>query len=150
MYRLLRNLLWVLVLATVGGSAMGCEAPGVGDPCEPEQVPLGGFVPSEAYLETSSVQCRTRVCMVYKLRGVPSFVDSEGILRCAAADMADCATSDETDRRVYCTCRCDAPAESNATLCECPDGFSCVEVLELGGDGIRGSYCAKSDTIVEE
>ena len=46
-----------------------CGAPAVGDPCLPEQVPDDGFEISEAYIESSSVQCQTRVCMVWKLQG---------------------------------------------------------------------------------
>ena len=122
---------------------MGCEAPGVGDPCEPEQVPAGGFVPTEAYLETSSVQCRTRVCMVYKLAGDPRE-------ECDPTQTV-CPTRDQVDDRVYCTCRCRAPDDPNATVCECPEGYECTEVLtsEGAGPGIRGSYCVKSGTIQE-
>src|SRR5690348_11187816 len=42
----------ILLLAFVAATAGGCAAPAVGDPCTPEAVPMGGFVPSEAYLET--------------------------------------------------------------------------------------------------
>jgi len=139
MQRGFRNLLLASVVGLTSGLALGCEAPGVGDPCEPEQVPEGGFVPSEAYLETSSVQCRTRVCMVYKLAGDPR--------ESCDPSRTVCPTDQEVEDRVYCTCRCDAPSDSTATLCECPDGYECTEVLELGGDGIRGSYCVKSGTI---
>jgi hypothetical protein len=122
----------------------GCEAPGVGDPCIPESIPEGGFVGSEAYLETSSVQCRTRVCMVYRLDGVPF-----GAPGCETAEQVamnpDCAGQGATDERVHCTCRCDAPPESTATLCECPDGFACTEVIDQPGAGLglRGSYCVR-------
>jgi hypothetical protein len=55
------------------------------------------------------------------------------------------------DRRaedaVYCSCRCDGP-DPNASYCECPDGFSCVELIKLGGAGqLAGSYCVKEGTI---
>ncbi len=132
-----------LTFALVGACLVGCEAPGVGDPCEPEQVPTTGFVATEAYLETSSVQCRTRVCMVYKLEGDPR--DS-----CQAGGMQVCSSDEEVAQRVYCTCRCRAPSSSTAPTCECPDGFSCVDLLELGGDGIRGGYCVKSSTVTAE
>lgn len=131
---------WTVALF-MGLSLTGCEAPGVGDPCLPEAVPEGGFRDTESYLETSSVQCRTRVCMVYKLEGDPRPVcedDPNGTTAgCPApGDLADPA---EAEERIFCTCRCDGP--SNTTNCECPSGFSCEEVLDLGGDGIRGSYC---------
>lgn len=146
-YRLVRYALCAaaVLLAPV---AVGCEAPGVGDPCDPESIPEGGFNDSEAYLETSSVQCRTRVCLVYKLPGFPN--------RDSTCDPSvvggSCATPQETEDRVYCTCRCKAPAGATASTCECPDGYTCEEVLdsEFAGDGIRGSYCVKSSTIEAE
>jgi hypothetical protein len=142
-----------LVLCSIGvmWTMFGCEAPGVGDPCEPESIPEGGFVPSEAYLETSSVQCRTRVCMVYQLPGYPNRendCDPATLPRRPDGSPATCATQGETEERVYCTCRCDAPA-GDASTCECPDEYDCVEVLdsEFAGPGIRGSYCVKSNTV---
>ncbi|MEM9193224.1 MAG: hypothetical protein AAGF12_28880 [Myxococcota bacterium] len=136
----------VLLPLAFAGSLAGCEAPGVGDPCDPEQIPQGGFNPSESYLETSSVQCRTRVCMVYELAGIPQRTNEE----CNPATELNCAGVAETEQRVYCTCRCDAPSTSTATLCDCPDGFSCqdVVVLEGAGDGIRGSYCVDNRTLM--
>ena len=68
MNRILSSTMWILAAFSM---LAGCTAPGIGDPCIPESIPEGGFVGSEAYLETSSVQCRTRVCMVYQLTGVP-------------------------------------------------------------------------------
>ena len=143
---------------------MGCQAPGVGDPCRPENVPQGGFQVSEAYLETSSVQCQTRVCMVYKLKGNTEHTiaddKDDASYDCGAADgncvndspdcddgdtvAPDCATG-----RVYCTCRCDAPAGSSTTTCECPDGYACEEVVatNAAGAGVRGSYCVKKNTV---
>ena len=129
----------VLVLAGLGMLA-GCAPTGVGDPCTPENEPEGGYVIQEAYLETSSVQCRTRVCIVYGMEG--------------SADPAACASDPAhvgqpdcqgyVDDRVYCSCRCKAPAGVDTPTCECPDGFECVEILETGTDGIRGSYCVNS------
>lgn len=139
---------------------IGCEAPGVGDPCRPENVPEGGFKESEAYLETSSVQCQTRVCMVYKLAGNTERVlgeypdcDSPGA-NCVLGDDSNCDDGDTVaancaPARVYCTCRCDAPAGSSTTTCECPDGYACEEVVatNAAGAGVRGSYCVKKNTV---
>lgn len=46
-------------------AGLACAPIGVGDPCQPEVEPEGGFQPGETVLETSSLQCRTRVCMYY-------------------------------------------------------------------------------------
>lgn len=136
MQRLLQLVALASLLALPTFSA-GCASSPVGDPCDPENVPPGGFDPAEAYLETSSVQCRTRVCMVYKLAGDPGDCDPGS---------PGCATPSEVEARVYCTCRCDAPADSNTPTCSCPGGYTCTEVLQLGGSGIRGSYCVKDGT----
>ena len=126
----------VVALALVGA---GCNGSPVGDPCVPENIPTNadgttGFRASERYLETSSVQCRTRVCLVDGLMGDPTQVDCSG---------PSCVTSDQLNAHVYCTCRCNGPAGS-ATFCACPDGYECTQVLESGGTGIVGSYCLKS------
>ena len=119
----------------------GCATPPVGAPCLPEQIPESGFSAKEAYIESSSVQCETRVCLVYQLAGDPrdtceaSTTDPERI----------CAEKSEVAERVYCTCRCDSQG-SGFGECECPSGFSCVEVLSQGDRGVRGSYCVKSET----
>lgn len=127
------------VLAVVLGAltVAGCSVEAVGDPCTPENVPPGGFLPGEAYLETSSVQCRTRVCIVNDLEGDPTSI-------CEDHDPppAGCVGRAEYQNSVYCTCRCDGPAGA-ADFCECPEGFACTQVLSSGGVGIVGSYCVK-------
>ncbi|MGB5267013.1 MAG: hypothetical protein WBN30_10515 [Polyangiales bacterium] len=111
----------------------------MGDPCSPEQVPIGGFLASETYLETSSVQCATRVCLVRGLMGDPNNLQED---ECPRGE-ATCVPENEVERKVYCSCRCGAPAGSAVPTCGCPGGFICDEVLETGGDGLRGSYCVR-------
>ncbi len=94
---------------------------------------------SETYLETSSVQCATRVCLVRGLMGDPNNLQEDDCPR----GEETCVPASEVERDVYCSCRCGAPAESNVPTCECPGGFICEEVLETGGDGLRGSYCVR-------
>lgn len=120
-----------------------CGAPAVGDPCLPEQVPDDGFEISEAYIESSSVQCQTRVCMVWKLQGAPL-----GSAPCVK-DMNKCAPPAEVDKKVYCTCRCDA-GNSRFAECTCPSGYTCTPVLEQGSEGVRGSYCVLSETVTSD
>jgi len=135
---------------------MGCPAEGVGDPCRPERVPDNGFARSEAYIETSSVQCRTRICMVYKLQGNPNQICCESNNEPAGCvrqqDVPNCLSALDVRDRVYCTCRCDGPSDATAGFCECPDGFACTSVLESeqSGAGIRGSYCVKKETVEED
>ncbi len=131
----------------------GCQASSIGDPCIPGAIPDDGYVGAEAYLETNSAQCPSRVCMVYQLDGIPF-----GAAGCETpADVTAnpaCASAAETDARVHCTCRCDAPPESTGDLCDCPagegpddpNGFSCVEIIgDIGaGPGLRGSYCVRN------
>ncbi len=119
--------------------ASGCNDSAVGAACSPEQVPAGGFLSSETYLETSSVQCATRVCLVRGLDGDPNNLNEDD---CPRGDET-CVPASEVDAKVYCSCRCGAPANSGLPTCSCPGGFTCEEVLETGGDGLRGSYCVR-------
>lgn len=107
----------------------------VGELCMPEQVPEGGFSDNEAYVETSSVQCETQVCMAFKLQGDPRQI-------CEETPGPECATRADVDAHVYCTCRCDGAANP-ASNCTCPNDFTCTPVLELGGPGVEGSYCVR-------
>ena len=135
MNRSLSQSLTVLAIALAALTAVGCQVEAVGDPCTPENVPPGGFLSGEAYLETSSVQCRTRVCIVNDLQGDPTRF-------CDVDPTAGCVTQADVDNSVYCTCRCDGPAGA-ADFCTCPTGFACTQVLSSGGVGIVGSYCVK-------
>jgi len=140
-----------------------CEARGIGDPCTPEAIPAGGFVNSEVYVETSSVQCRTRTCMVFRLNGDPNCVRSEVEARntctpectrtlsdgttvstCVDGDTDDIVPLDSLER-VFCSCRCRASGDANTPLCACTAGFHCVDVLTAGGVGVQGGYCVPDD-----
>lgn len=141
-----------IVMALLAG---GCGEPPVGAPCLPEKVPTDGFNKSESYIESSSVQCETRVCMVYKLRGNPNpdTCIAEAADPCRDPDTQNvcqqrrCAPASEVKDHVYCTCRC--KAEAGFAECECPDGFTCEELLEGGGPGVKGSYCVRKGTVSE-
>lgn len=122
-----------------------CADEGVGDPCTPETIPqkggIFGFEKSESYIESSSVQCRSRLCIVYQLDNGTE-VPADPRVPCTGPGVpAGCTPPAALANSVYCTCKCGGP--KTAEQCECPDGFSCKEILTLGGDGIRGSYCVK-------
>jgi hypothetical protein len=127
------SLLWL--------AGSGCSSSGVGEACVPERVPAGGFLGSETYLETSSVQCETRICLVRGLDGDPNNLQEDDP-PCPLGE-ATCVLESDVERSVYCSCRCAAPGSTGAPTCGCPSGFLCEEVLETGGDGIRGSYCVR-------
>jgi hypothetical protein len=147
MGRVVRSIVsWSLPFAAL--FMVACQSSGVGDPCTPEQIPEGGFRPGESYLETSSVQCRTRVCMVQDFEGDPSkvFYGPGDSRNTCEVDEEGCNYAAEVEDSVFCTCRCGAPAGSNTPTCECPSGFECAEILQGGGIGIQGSYCVRKDT----
>ncbi|MDD9937403.1 MAG: hypothetical protein OXT09_27580, partial [Myxococcales bacterium] len=123
-----------------GASGNGGRVSNVGRACLPEAVPDTGFRDDQVYLQTRSPLCGDGICMVYRLRGDPreTCVDS-----CPDASSCDssmlCADPRQIEDRVYCTCRCDGPG--GADTCACPDGFSCVQALEIGPPELRGGYC---------
>lgn len=130
------------LLAVVLGIGAGCPARGIGDPCVPEAIPQAGFTSRESYVETSSVQCRTRVCLVYRLQGHPERIVGQESCRNPGTD--NCVTPEARSERVFCSCRCSASGgDSNLPLCQCSEGFHCVELLTQGGPGIRGGYCIR-------
>lgn len=149
--RLFRLEIFASLIALVG-LMTACSTPEVGAPCLPEQIPADGFKDNEAYIETNSVQCETRVCMVYKLGGDPS-EDCNQRRNTNCDPMVDpncvpCATQEKIDLHTYCTCRCDAPSAAFAE-CDCPAGYSCETVLKEGGPGVQGGYCVNSRTVNE-
>ena len=134
--------IWI-ALAVAALGAIGCTDIGVGDPCIPETVPCNangeacGYKASEAYLEATSVQCKSRLCIVYKLDN-----NSAGMIASDPRSLCEdqnprkegCVDSEALAKSVYCTCRCDTGGvKSGIDTCTCPDGFSCEPVLNLGG-----------------
>jgi hypothetical protein len=54
----------------------------------------------------------------------------------------------QTDKAVYCSCRCDGP-EKKARYCECPQGFQCAPLVDnlqitSGQSQLAGSYCIRA------
>ena len=139
----------IVCTVLLGALMSGCPARGIGDPCVPEAIPGDGFVDREIYVETSSVQCRTRTCMVFRLQGNPTQVIEDGTcpdgsLNCVSRDL-DVTVNNSLDR-VFCSCRCSAAGgDANTPLCECSDGFHCVDVISAGGAGVQGGYCVPNE-----
>ncbi len=167
MMALTKTVTWSLLAGALlaGAVVSGCAASGVGDPCVPEAIPECGFTNRESYVETSSVQCRTRVCLVYRLQGHPERVVSEGDTCTSPScvnpmggltdtcvidgdletiEMGGTAAANDRAARVFCSCRCSAAGgDSNLPLCACNEGFHCVDLLTQGGAGVRGGYCIR-------
>jgi hypothetical protein len=130
-----------------------CAARGVGAPCVPEVVPdvdgPGGapatFDSQEIFVEASSAQCRTRTCVAFRLDGDPRRVvgtDSCPAGTDACVDRDVDIASPISAGRVFCSCRCSGNTGSaDAPLCDCGEGFHCVESLRVGPTAVTGGYC---------
>jgi hypothetical protein len=145
-----RSALNWIAMALLGLALNACADEGVGDPCIPETILCDengqncGFTPTESFIETSSVQCRSRLCIVHQLdNGFNGMPPADPRIICEEnPNVTGCVPASERDRAVHCTCRCGGP-KTSVDFCECPDGFECKEILTQGGDGVRGSYCVR-------
>src|SRR5437762_12513219 len=108
----------VSALAAILCLAAACEEQGVGDPCVPEQegdAAFVGFDEHEVNVESKSLQCRTRLCLVNHFRGRVTRSENE---------RAQCSHRPATDA-VYCSCRCanvDGRTDDGPRYCACPEG----------------------------
>ena len=136
--------------------APGCAPQGLGDPCTPEAIPNGGFAKQEVYVESGSVQCRTRTCMVFHLAGNPECTPDCAACgqggtalcpRCTGAPAACVVTGnaadEKSDERVFCSCRCSAGGNPALPLCRCTTGFRCVPDGDPGG-----GYCVPNEVAI--
>lgn len=156
----------------------GCKATGVGDPCTPEQEfdeTFTGFDVDQVNVESKSFQCQTRLCLVNHFQGLthcPYGQDDTGKSNQVGVDGCKVPTGTGkevigqggkravfpqclprlADKTVYCSCRCaniNGKTDDGANYCQCPDGFSCTQLVTSigGGDvGLTGAYCIKSGT----
>ena len=191
----------MLAGATLILASPACEPAGVGDPCTPEVRPTcygegdarrcDPWAYGEVSVETRSLQCKTRTCMVYHFfpsgpveQGEPDWRIKPGVLGhswpadgdaqapCRAISTEDFVknfckwirngTIYEADMSVpygheedwycnfdmtlvnlaqpFCTLKCGGAGRTF----ECPEGFTCKEVVRMGPEGMRGSYCVPS------
>jgi hypothetical protein len=182
--RFLCALLAGIALLAVGAA---CQPPGVGDPCTPEVRPPEGqaWAYGEVSVETRSLQCRTRTCMVYHFfPAAREFGEPDWRIRAnwpaEGSPQSPCRTIG-TEEFVQHFCRTKRDPDSGATIIdkdvelgsdwycnfdmslvnasqpfctlkcggagrtfECPSGYLCREVVKLGPEGMRGSYCVPS------
>jgi hypothetical protein len=156
---------------------LGCKVEdGVGDPCTPEEeysVNFPGFGIDEVGIETQSLQCATRLCLVNHFQGRVSCPggQTQADLARGGSDPARCRIPGSSDARqavvepvaawdldrtperaVYCSCRCDGP-DRGARYCECPSGYSCTELIPdvgFGASQVPGSYCVRDGTAFDQ
>jgi hypothetical protein len=166
---------FIVVCQLVVPLTLGCQQDGVGDPCVPEEEYASGFPGfgiEEVGVETQSVQCMTRLCLVNHFQGRVSCpggqtqtdlaLDGSVAGRCRAPGSGDAQSAVSVpvaawdidrppDRAVYCSCRCDGPDRA-AHYCECPEGYECTELIPdmgLGATQLPGSYCVREGTAFE-
>ena len=176
----------MLAVAVLCAASLACEPPGVGDPCTPEVRPPSGQAWSygEVSVETRSLQCRTRTCMVYHFfpaarePGEPDWrlqaqwptddsaqapcrnIGTEEFVKHFCRTKRDSGTIiidgnpplDNSDwycnfdmtlvnaSQPFCTFKCGGAGRTF----ECPEGYACREVVRMGPEGMRGSYCVPS------
>ncbi len=116
-----------------------CQPGGVGDPCDPVSCPSPPTTETrtwlrcdwdvdEIYLEGRSLQCRTRVCMVFR---VDKLYQSPEI--------------PVPPQGPYCT----RPCGSGSTYEDCPAGYCCMKIITAGESSATGTYCVKKDDLLE-
>jgi hypothetical protein len=116
-------------------SELACEPRAGSDPVGTPCVPADRSVYSdgEAIIETRSESCGDGLCMAYHLDGD---IDPS----CEPSESRVCVPEEDVAARLYCTCRCGGPP-GTPNLCDCPTGFSCVNVVSDPGSDFAGSYC---------
>jgi hypothetical protein len=151
----------------------------LGAPCTPQDEfspTFPFFNQDELTIDSGSPGCASSVCLVANFRGRtscpygqpatetdPSTVDptlgteERCYLPGASHDPANEITVPVDPQfvgrppkdSVYCSCRCDGPADSGP-FCTCPGGFACTHLVDERGAGsdtrFAGSYCIKSNT----
>lgn len=173
--RPIRAIIASVLVASSVPHLTGCRAGGVGDPCIPEdeyEPTFSGYSLGEVNIETRSIQCETRVCLVNHFQGRVScpYGQSEEDLGLDPTDPARCRVpgtdgaqagdavtvpvkawlpARTPEDAVYCSCRCDGP-DKDTKYCDCPSGFSCEPLIDdLGFSEDReliGSYCIRKGT----
>lgn len=127
--------------------------------CEPIQgtEPIGAacslamteYDDSQAIIATRSDDCGQGVCLAHHLHGrvggecANATAPDASVGNASVRDGSACADPDQIAERMYCTCRCDGPP-GTADLCDCPDGFSCVDLVSALVPEAEGAYCVRN------
>jgi hypothetical protein len=119
----------LLLAATLGLSAIGCQGGGVGDPCVPEdeyRQDFNGYAMTEVNVESKSFQCETRVCIVNHFQGrvsCPYGQDGEGEGDIVNRNDPTTGAANPTYREATDSARCRVPGT---------DGDHCVDLTSKG------------------
>ncbi len=145
------------VFTSAPGGSSPDDAIGLGEVCVPTDESFGyfsGFTIGEINLSLRDPQCATGTCLVEHFQGRVTCPDGnlsggecftplgERVTEPVQPQLAARPPEDS----VYCTCRCDGPAEY-APFCDCPSDMVCELSIESGGltspgpDRGEGSYC---------
>jgi hypothetical protein len=121
----------------------GTEPPGA--PCS---LPVTEYHDSQALIATNSNDCGQGVCLAYHLQGRTD-IECDGVPGPDGGVVdPECARPEEIEQRMYCTCRCSGPPDAT-DLCDCPNGFSCVDVVDPIVPSVAGGYCVKNGAYVD-
>ncbi|WP_394831863.1 hypothetical protein LVJ94_35640 [Pendulispora rubella] len=140
---------------------------------------FNGFDVDEVNVESKSYQCQTRLCLVNHFQGrvtcpfgqkIDGTPREDGLPNCILPGTVDSKVTGSPDpkigaevkpnlvdrlpeKAVYCSCRCanaDGSTDDGANYCECPDGFTCEQLVASIGkefsQELSGGYCIKSGT----
>jgi hypothetical protein len=132
------------VLMLLGACKEEQGTPELGNACVPEPIPLGpagsGFAPRDTQLSAAK-ECGGDPCILHRLdNGTDGGLPADPTRLCSQEQpIAGCVNASQLANSVYCTCRCDGPDRD----CVCPDEYACLEVLTVGPNPVRGSFCVK-------
>lgn len=105
-----------IILGLIALFSFACAPTGVGDPCEPEVQFEGTLSAGETVVETSSLQCRTRVCMTYN-------------------DHSFCTKRCTNDEDCNAEWYEEGPGEDDIPRA------ACAAEVTVGAPGVQGEYC---------
>jgi hypothetical protein len=122
----------LVAVAAVAALPTACQSGGVGDPCTPEQeysAHFTGFAMAEAYVESRSFQCATRICLVNHFQGrvsCPLGQSSADIHPCSGPDDTSCPTGACTASETFSpACEVCTQQDPTCTPIACPTGLTC-------------------------
>jgi hypothetical protein len=140
LHSLRSHLLALVAVAAVAALPVACTSGGVGDPCTPDEeydALFDGFDIAENYLESRSLQCATRVCLVNYFQGrvsCPLGQSAADITPCAGPGDTACAAGQScvvSDTLAQACDPCDPAKDAGCMPLSCPAGLTCDPARKL-------------------